>query len=315
MSAWRRVGRRTVVAVLTIYLVVSATFMFVALTPDYQLKYQLSNAERAGASQEELEQIRESYLEKHGKSGTLAERYVGWLVDVTTLDWGRSATQDAPVTTVLVDAGLKTLTYVLPAVLLATLLGILAGLYAAMHPGSLVDRLGSGTAYFGFGLPDYFIAVLLVFLLFQDVVFHLQFGQGLFARLVIPTVALGTTLFAGQFRYSRAESAEYLGAEFVTLLRAKGAGTVTVAWHVLRNAAAPVISLFLTDLLGVLVLNVYVIEATLGIEGFGHVSFVAIRERDVPLVLGTTMVVALVGVVGSFLQDAATVALDPRTAE
>lgn len=315
MTPWRRIGRRTVLAALTVYLVVSMAFLFVALTPDPQLEYRLTLAEKDGAGPEELEEIRQEYLAEKGKSGTLTERYVGWLVDVTTLDWGRSATQGDPVTTVLLRAGGRTLAYVVPAMLLAAALGIGVGLYAATHRNGLVDRLASGTAYLGLGLPDYFIAAMVLFLFYTNAEGKVVPGTGPIAHVAVPAFALGSTLFAGQLRYARAESLEHLGEEFVTLLRAKGAGTTRVARHVLRNAAVPMVSLFVTDLLAVLVLNVYLVESALGIRGFGFVSFIAIQQRDVALVLGATMVVVIVGVVGSLFQDVATALLDPRVQE
>jgi peptide/nickel transport system permease protein len=67
-----------------------------------------------------------------------------------------------------------------------------------------------------------------------------------------------------------------------------------------------------TELLGVLVLNVYVLEYIFGIPGLGQVTLAAIQDRDVPLVVGSALAVALVGVGGSTVQDVAQALLDPR---
>jgi ABC-type uncharacterized transport system ATPase subunit len=75
------------------------------------------------------------------------------------------------------------------------------------------------------------------------------------------------------------------------------------------------VSLFFAETMAVLVMNVYVIEVVFGIQGLGEVSFRAIQERDVGLVLGTVLVFALVGMVGNLLQDVAYAFLDPRIDE
>ena len=85
-----------------------------------------------------------------------------------------------------------------------------------------------------------------------------------------------------------------------------------LARHVLRNAALPIISLSVTELVGVLVLQIYVLELVLGIDGIAQVSLTAIRESDVALVIWTTMVVVVVGITGNFLKDALYGLLDTR---
>jgi peptide/nickel transport system permease protein len=81
---------------------------------------------------------------------------------------------------------------------------------------------------------------------------------------------------------------------------------------VLRSLVASLLSLFTAELVSVLVLNVFVVEFVFGIPGIGQLTLGAIQQRDLPLVLGTTMVVVFVGIGGSLLTDLATMVLDPR---
>ena len=80
----------------------------------------------------------------------------------------------------------------------------------------------------------------------------------------------------------------------------------------LRNASIPLISLLFTETLALLALAVFVIEALFAIDGFGLLFYNAIWTRDLPVLMGGTMVIVTVGVAGNVLQDIAYSVLDPR---
>lgn len=314
------VGRRFAFAVLSVYLVVSLAFLAVAVPPDPRvdlIKHQLYGQ---GKSQEQVEQAVADYRERRNLDDPLPERYVGWLVGVATLDWGFSYSRGQPVTNVVASSLPYTLLYVLPAMAVSLVGGLLAGLYSATHRRSPLDRLNAGAAYLGFGLPEFWLGQILLLTVVggaggAGVGFDPQAGPlAPGNRLVVGLAGavLATTLLAGQFRYTRAELLEYVGTDFVKLVRAKGAGSWRVGRHLLRVAAVPLLSLSVTELLGVLVLNIYVVEYVFGIPGLGRVTLTAIQDRDIPLVVGTSLVVALIGVLANTVQDAGYALLDPR---
>lgn len=314
MSLRWRVVRRIIFTVFAIYLVLSIAFGFVALTGDPNeglIEWQTVTTQ----GQDEAIEAIATYRAERNLNAPLSERYVRWLVDMTTLDWGTSFNQDAPVISLIADAVPRTLAYVLPAMAFALAGGIGIGLYSAMHKRTLLARLGSGLAYVGLGVPNFWLAGILLF------VFTVRFGQygratvpywPLLKGVVLPSVVLGTSLLAGQARYARAESAEYVSTEFVKLLRAKGASGWAIARHLLRNAAVPLLSLFFADLLIIVTLNIYVLEVVFGISGLGQLSYQAIQDRDLPLILGTVMVLVITAMVGNLFQDIAYQAFDPR---
>ena len=85
-----------------------------------------------------------------------------------------------------------------------------------------------------------------------------------------------------------------------------------MSYHVLRVAAVPLLSVTLSKLFGVLLVNVFVIEYVFDLPGFGLLTYNAVHRRDLPLVMGATLVVAIVGVVVALVQDFVAGALDPR---
>lgn len=319
MALWKHVTRRVLFAVFAIYLVISITFGFVALTADPNIGLVAYGASMQAASEranqsEAAEMVREAisaYKEDRNLDDPISERYVRWLVGVTTLDWGRSYTQKAPVTTVLANALPRTAAYLVPAMLFALVGGLGLGVYSALNPGSLLERVSTAGFYLGLGIPNYWLA-LFVTTMGVGTYGDKFYNQPVFLRVVLPAAILGTTLLAGQLRYARAESREYVNTEFLKLVRAKGGSNWLRGKHVLRNAALPLVSLFFADLLGVLVVEVFVLEEIFHIQGIGTVGLAAIQDRDLPLILGVAMVFAFAGIIGNLIQDLAYLALDPR---
>lgn len=310
----RRVGS----ALLAVYLVVSVTFGFVALTPDPNEATIAHQTARQGGDAADVEQAVSAYRAARNYDDPIGQRYVRWLVGVTTLKWGYSFSAGRPVVDLLAGSLRYTLAYVVPATVLASL-GVFVGYHAAWQRRRLSARAETLLSYVAFGIPNFWLAVVLLFLggeLFGLTTPSYQFagawGVDEFGRFALPTVVLTTGMFATLVRYARTGALEAFNRHFVEVVRAKGVSELGVARHVLRTLVATLLSLFTAELVGVLVLNVFVVEFVFGIPGLGQLTLGAIQQRDMPLVLGTTMVVVFVGIGGSLLSDLATMVLDPR---
>jgi peptide/nickel transport system permease protein len=330
---WRLV-RRGVFAVVSAYIVMTAAFAVIAFTNDPNVGSVAWNAANTG---QDVSEAIQAYRDARNLNDPILERWLGWVVGITTGDWGISYSTGQPVLEVIKNRLQFTLFYLIPSVFIATVAGISFGLFSAFRQHSFSDRIVTAAAYLGLGIPNFWLATVLFsaavaqhqIIAFPGLPielaelwsfqFTLAYGfipwldpnktQGFFA---LPIIVLTTALLAGQLRYTRSESLEYIDMEFVKIARAKGAGPFRVARHVLRNAAIPLLSLFLTEMLSVLVLGILVIEEVFNIPGFGSLMLRAVGARDMPLVLGVTMVVAFIGIVGNFLQDVAYTVLDPR---
>lgn len=277
--------------------------------------------QRHGATDAELEAFREHYLEIRDRDRPVTDRYVSWLVAVTTLEFGYSVTYAKPVSAVLAEKLPFTLGYVLPAMLLSFLGGIAAGVWSAMTSGSFGDRWGRYSSYFVFGIPNWWFGVTIIAIWGAELGYR---KEGVvvwesipmeltdWVRFAIPALVLATSLFAVQLRYARMEALDYLGEDYTRLLRSKGAGPRDVATHTVRNTAVPLISLFFAELVTVLVVNVYVMEAAFQIPGIGEMTLRAIGERDINVVMAATMLLVIAAIFGNLLQDLAYVYLDPR---
>ncbi|MFC7079843.1 ABC transporter permease [Halorussus caseinilyticus] len=327
MGLLRHVTRRTIVALVAVYLVTSVAFVFVAATPDPNQALVAYQVSKKGGSTEDVQSAIRVYRATRNLDEPLVERYGRWVVAVSTFEWGRSYSFGVPVTSLIRDRLPYTALYVVPALLVSLINGVVIGLYAAFNRRGIFDRVSSLTAYLGLGVPNFWLAEIVTLAFAVQVgssglgVGQPDFSGGAFwsvshlKQFVLPALVLSSGLFAGQLRYARAESMEYVNAEFVAALKAKGVSRLSVARHVLRNAAVPILSLFFTDMVAVLVVNIYVIEEIFGIQGLSALSLYAIEKRDVPVVVGTTMVIAFVGIAANFLQDVLYAVLDPRISE
>ena len=326
VSLPRRIARRFGFAVFAAYAVVSVLFALVTFAPNPQLAVLL---DRQASTAAEAREIRREFRQARGLDEPLLNRYLDWLIDVPTLDWGQSygtmglsSVQYGPryeagveVTSLVADALVPTLRYVVPAVIFAVAGGLAIGLYAATHREGLLARLVTTLTHFGFSVPNFLLAEVLLLFVFSETGLLQGLAPepgSLLVTTVLPAAIVGTSLLAGQMRYARAQSLEYANTEFIRLVRAKGAGSRRVARHLLRNAAIPLLALFFTDMIGILVVNVFVIEFVFGIPGIGGLSLVAFQQQDLPVILGSTMVIVFVGIGGNFLQDVAALVLDPR---
>jgi peptide/nickel transport system permease protein len=323
MALYRAVLRRLVFSIAVVYLVITVLFAVIVVTPDTNMRGMLGAAAFAGANETELQQMAQTYLEARGRDKPLHARYIGWLIDITLLQWGYSVSAQKPVATAVIDSTVRTSLYLVPAFVLSVAGGVLSGLVSAWRRGRVSDRVARIVVYALFGLPSFFVGIVLVSALGIDggtltiAVSESGITEGtpdaFVGKYILPIVVLLLSLLAGQVSYTRALSLEYVNAPFVRVLQGKGLSTVQILRRIVRNAAVPIASLIVTELLAVLVLNIFVIEFFFGIPGLGFLTRLAVDERDIPLLMGTTLVVVIAGVGGSFLQDVASDYLDPRT--
>lgn len=320
MSLHRLLARRLALGLATIWAVLTAMFALFTLTDDWAFARREGALRFGGADETEIEAAREAYLAERGLDQPIGEAYVDWLWNTFTLQWGDSFASGDAATAIVADATLTSAAYVLPGVALAVVVAVLLGTHSAMGRGSTTERTGRSAAYLLFGLPNFWLGAIIVVstvgiggLAFRrhsavapafDLPFALEYA--------LPAMLVATTLLGALLSHARAHSLEYVSVDLTRLVRAKGGNPVVVARHVLRNAAIPLVSLLFTETLALLVLAVFVIEVLLGIDGIGLLFYNAVWVRDLPVLLGGTMVILVVGVVGNVLQDLGYSALDPR---
>lgn len=314
----RYVARRLAWTLVATFLVLSATFGLMAASPDPQAATYLAQQVQSGGDFGDAE---ESYERARGLDRPLWEQYERYMVGVVTLDWGWSETRSQPVTAAVAQAVPYSLMYAVPAVLVSTVLGVAIGLYSAVHRNSLGDYAASSVAFFGISVPDFWFGILLILVFgvrleWIPVYYHsdvpwvsLENAR----QLVAPTLVVALSALASEMRFARATALEYVNAEFVKTAKAKGAsGWRRVTRHVFRPALVPLSTILVGDVLNIVLVSSYLVEVVFGIPGLGQLSYRAMLQQDVALVLATVLVPTFVAIVGNLCQDVAYTMLDPR---
>jgi len=304
----RVLGRRVALGLVAAWAILTTIFALFTLTDDWVLGEKIGRLRWGGTDEASVEAARQSYLSARGLDRPVTEVYLDWLSNMATLNWGESFQTGDPVLPTVADATVRTATYVLPALGLAVVVGLGVGLYAALNPQSRLTGLSLGSVYLLFAVPNFWFGGMLAAMAAAGTI---PDSPLVFDHL-LPILLTTTTLVGGYVSYTRAYSAEFVSTDFVRLVRAKGADPLRVGRHVIRNAAIPVVSMLFTEALALLLLTVFVIEQLFGITGFGTTLLTAVENRDIPVLLGSTVVITAVGVVGTIVQDLSYGFLDPR---
>lgn len=250
---------------------------------------------------------------RYGKEVPAWEQYLTFMQGAVVWDMGPSYRYpQSTVEGLIAEAFPVSLSIALPTVGLALLVAVPLGVLAAVKKDKLADYGSMFVLTTATALPGFLFAVLLV-LIFVVGLGWLPFrGWNGPEYLIIPVVALAVQPMAMLARYVRSSMLEALREEYVVAAYAKGGQRRTVlVRHVLRNSLIPVVTV-VGPMFAALVTGVVVVEALFGIPGLGRLFVQAAKQRDMPLLMGTTLLFALILMVMNLLVDMVYGLLDPR---
>jgi peptide/nickel transport system permease protein len=306
------IAKRLVLVIPVVLAVALVCFLLVHIAPGDPLVSVLP----PDASAALAEQMKRAY----GFDKPLPVQFGIWLWKALHGDLGASIASGRAVTEEVLRAVGNTLMLAAVAAVLGFSLGLLFGFLAGYYRDTWVDRLATGIAIAGVSMPHYWLGMVLV------IIFSVQLGwlpavgtaPGDFAwdwahlqYLVLPAVTMSVIPMGIVTRTVRALVGDLLSQEFVAALRAKGLGEGRVFTHVARNAAPTAIAVMGLQL-GYLLGGSILIETVFSWPGTGFLLNSAIFQRDLPLLQGTILVLALFFVFLNLLVDVLQAAIDPR---
>lgn len=273
----------------------------------------LSNVAWVKYSDQQPEAIRRNQERKLGLDAPWHVQYVRYLRSLARFDFGPTFTFPyRTVNSILREQGPITLVLVLLALVWAFSLGITLGVAAALWSGTVVDRIVTALIAVTMGIPNFFFAAVLLWLLAVELSVVPAFGWDGWRAKLLPSFVLSLVPLSMIARVLRAEMLEVLEHGHVRVARAKGLRRARVLRvHVLRPALIPVVSMT-GPLLGGLVTGLFVVEWTFAIPGIGRYFIAAAGAGDYPLTLGLTVVLTAAIVLANMVSDIALAALDPR---
>ncbi|MBM3353537.1 MAG: ABC transporter permease [Betaproteobacteria bacterium] len=267
--------------------------------------------------------IKEQMMALYGFDRPYLEQFARWLARVAQGDLGTSIRTGRPVSLEIGKAVGNTLMIAALATLIGFVLGTLFGFVAGYFRDSWLDKAASAAAVFGVSVPHYWLGMILVIIFAVQLGWLPPTGAGPggseawvwdwvhVQHLILPAVTMSVIPMGIIARTVRALVAEILSQEFVAGLRAKGLSESGVFGHVVKNAAPTALAVMGIQL-GYLLGGSILIETVFSWPGSGLLLNDAIFQRDLPLLQGTILVLALFFVVLNLVVDVMQTTLDPR---
>lgn len=247
-------------------------------------------------------------------------RYVAWLGDIVTGDFGTSLYSSQSVAQILSERIPITLSLTLVTMVIVVVVGLPLGIIAATRANSLLDRALTAFSSIAMSVPPFIIGlVLVVTLAISSPIFpatgYSPVGNGFASwlqHLILPAIAIAAISVAEVARQSRASMVDTLGKDFIRTTRAKGLRRKQVIGkHALKVAGAPIATVLGLQVSRILA-GAVTVEFVFGLPGLGTLAVNSVFSRDIPLILGIVMIMAVAIVLINLIVDMAYGYFNPR---
>ena len=295
--------KRVFLAILTVWVVITVTFFVMHAVPGGPF---MSEKAISASAQAALEA-------KYGLDKPLLEQYFTYLKDIITkFDFGPSLKQRGRMVIDIIGDGMKTSAKLgIIAAALAGISGIVLGSVAALRRNKLIDKVIMVITTAFVSMPSFIMGSLLL-VLFAITWAILPANGATSGGLILPIVTLSLYPMAYITRLTRSSMLDVLGQDYIRTAKAKGvSGPKIIFGHALKNSLIPVITYF-GPMLAYIVTGSLVVERIFAGPGIGRAFVSSITNRDYPMVMGTTIVLAVLIVVMNLISDILYKVVDPR---
>ncbi len=295
--------KRIFMAVLTVWIVITITFFVSRAVPGGPFLGEKAKSEATIAALEA----------KYGMDKPLFEQYTTYLKDVVTrFDFGPSLKQHGRTVVDIIFDGMKTSVKLgLTAAAIALVFGVILGAVAALRRNKLIDRIIMVFTTAFISMPSFIMGTLL--LLSLTVTWQVFPANGATeGGLVLPIITLSLSPLANITRLTRSSMLDVLGQDYIRTAKAKGVPGVKIIFgHALKNSLIPVIT-YVGPMLAYIVTGSLVVEQIFAVPGIGGEFVRSIINRDYPMIMGTTIVLASLIVIMNMVSDILYKVVDPR---
>ena len=299
MYILKRIG----LALLTVWIVITVTFFVMHAVPGGPFQSEKALSETAQAALEA----------KYGLDKPVPVQYVNYLKNIVTkFDFGPSLKQTGRQVIDIIADGMKVSAKLgLMAAGIALVMGVVLGAVAALRRNKFIDKVIMVFTTAFISMPSFIMGTFLLLL------FALQWAilpaSGDTAKgLILPVITLSLSPMANITRLTRSSMLDVLGQDYIRTARAKGVSSFKIIFgHALKNSLIPVITYF-GPMLAYVVTGSLVVEKIFGVAGIGRHFVASITNRDYPLIMGTTIVLASLIVIMNLLSDIMYKVADPR---
>lgn len=316
--------RRVLLIFPTLFGITLLTFLLIRLAPGNAAELKGAAGGKALTAEE-----RQKMIHLYGLDKNPLVAYGDWVVRILHLDLGESWTDHRPVAEKIGERLGLTVSITGSALVLSYLIAIPLGIVAALKRGQIVDRTLTVVLFILYSIPSFVAALLLIMFVAGGDYLNLlpmygihsinasemSFFPSLWDRIlhmVLPVICLTYASLASISRFTRVSMLEALGQDFVRTARAKGLPERTVIYrHALRNALIPIITIFALELPG-LIGGSIIIESIFTLPGMGQLLFQSLDGEDTPVIMGLTVLAAVITLLSYLAADILYVIVDPR---
>ncbi len=304
--------KRTAILIATLLLVSMVIFAILMVIPGDPAQIILG----IHATPESLQKLRQEM----GLDQPAHLQYLRYMKHLAVGDLGRSITYDVPITSLILSRLQVTIPLAILSMLFAIAISIPLGIYSSLHRNRLGDYGIMVFSQIGLAVPAFWAGILLI--LFFAVTLQWLPAGGFHSwqtdpvkalrSLLLPAFSLGFVRAAVLTRMTRSSMLEVLGEDYIRTAKSKGLSKRKVVYrHAFRNAIIPVVTIIGLQA-GDLLAGAIIIENVFHLPGVGRLVFEAIGQRDLPVIQGVVLLIAMMIVVINFLIDVAYRYLDPR---
>ena len=297
--------KRVLLGILTYLIVISITFWVMQLVPGGPW------TKEKALSQATIDILNARY----GLDQPLFIQYIRYLGRGLIFDFGVSYYyKGREVTTIIFDSFKYSLTIGSIAAVLALIIGINLGTYAATHQNKFLDRFIMVITTASVAMPSFVISLIILYIFSVNLRMFPPSPVGVegIAPYILPTIASALYPSAYITRLVRSSTLDILGQDYMRTAKAKGLPKAKILLkHGLRNSITPVVTYF-GPMFASIITGSLVIERVFQVPGIGRIFMVAITNRDYPLIMGTTCLLAFLLIVFTLLSDIMYKVVNPR---
>jgi oligopeptide transport system permease protein len=298
----RYVGRRVVLMILTLFVIISVTFFISKMLPGTPF-----------ADDKLTPQIRQQLFEKYGLDEPVYIQYTKYMLNVAQGDLGASFYfQSRPVLQIILERLPISMFIGVQAVIFGLVIGLVLGIVAALRHNTLWDTAAVVLAVLGVSVPSFVLGPILQYWLGLKLgLFPIALFES-WMHSVLPSIALSVFVVSTVARFVRSEMLEIMGQDYITLAKAKGlSGLAVIIKHVLRNSMIPLVTV-MAPLTVYIITGSLVIEQIFAVPGIGDQFVDSIVVNDYSMILGTTLFFSVMFILALLIQDVLYGMIDPR---
>ena len=260
------------------------------------------------AAQEAVDALREEM----GLNDPFLLQYGRYMWKAVRGDFGTSYQTGQSVMKQILERFPTTIYLAIGATLVAIIIGVPVGLISAVKQYSLMDDISTIFSMVLTAIPNFWLGLVLMLALSLKLKWFPAYGATSLKHFVLPWITLSCMTLAVLIRMTRSSMLEVIRQDYIRTARAKGARERRIVFrHALRNALLPVITVIGTQL-SVQLGGAIIVETVFSIPGLGTMIISGIKTKDIPVVMGGVMFIALVGGLVNLLVDILYAYIDPR---